>query len=90
MASAHIEISPTATRLSSDLRYFVTTLQQVVDNSDRLKEIFDQIALGGDWAALAAALNLSEADAETVYNLFGSAEGELDGAFIAQLLGRLG
>jgi hypothetical protein len=90
MASAHIEISPTATRLSGELRYFLNTLQQVVDNSDRLREIFDQIASGGDWPALAAALNLSEADAQAVYNLFGSAEAELDGAFIAQLLGRLG
>lgn len=90
MASAHIEISPSATRLSGELSQFIRRLQNVVDDSDRLKEVFDQLALGGDWPALAAALDLSATDAETVYNLFGSAEGELDGAFIAQILGRLG
>ena len=90
MASAHIEISPTATRLSGELSRFIRQLQNVVDDSDRLKEVFDQIALGEDWPSLAAAMSLSEVDAQAVYNLFGSAEGELDGPFIAQMLGRLG
>jgi hypothetical protein len=90
MASAHILISPSATRHSGELSRFIRQLQNVVDDSDRLKAVFDQIALGSDWTALAAALDLSEADAETVYNLLGSVEGELDGAFIEQILGRLG
>jgi hypothetical protein len=90
MASTHIEISPTATRLSTELRFFITQVQQVADNGDRLKAILDQVASGADWPALAAALNLSEEDAETVYNLFGSANGELNGPNIAQLLSRLG
>lgn len=90
MASAHIEISPSATRLSGELSRFIRQLQNVVDDSDRLKEIFDQIALGTDWPALAVALDISATDAETVYNLFGSVESELDAPFISQVLGRLG
>lgn len=91
MASAHIEVNGTGSRLNQQLRSFIDRLQEVQDDAERLKATLDQVALGADWEALQTALNLeSAADAETIYNLFGSAEGELDGAFINQLLSRLG
>lgn len=88
MASAHIEVSATATRMSSELRYFVTLLQQVQDQSDKLSAAYSQFA--ADYAALAAALSLSAADAEAVATLIGSVEGALNDAFIAQFLSRCG
>lgn len=90
MASAYIDISTTASRQSGQVRYAIDRLQQVVDDFDRLKAIMDQAALGSDWVALGGLLGVSAANAETIYNLWGSANTELHAAFIAQLLGRCG
>lgn len=90
MASAHIEVSGSATRLNGELRAFVDLLRQTCERGAKLKAIADQAALGGDWGGLSAAFGLSEADAETVYNLLGSVNTELAGAFISQMRARLG
>lgn len=94
MASAHINIGD-GTRISGQTRRLVDDLRRVRNEAKRLKEIYDQLALDGDWAALATALDLpadaaGAADAQTVYNLFGSAVAELEGPFIGQILSRLG
>lgn len=90
MATAHIEIQGTASRLSADARALIDALQRVVDSADKVKAISDQVALGGDWAALATKLGVSEVDAQAVYNLLGSVNAELHATFITQALGRLG
>lgn len=91
MTSAHLSINGTGSRHNQQLRAFIDSLQKVVDDSARLKAIFDQAAAGADWAALADLLDLgSVEDAEAVYNLFGSANAELHGSFIPQLLSRAG
>lgn len=90
MASAHIEIVSTASRTGADMRGFIGQLQQVTDDAARIKGILDQVALGSDWQALADRLGTTAADAETVYNLFGSVAVELSAPFIAQFLQRLG
>lgn len=91
MASAHILITGTATGHNRQLRDWVDRLIRVVADGENLKTTFDQAALGGDFAALAALLGLeSAAEAETIYNLLGSVVTELDGPFITQLRGRLG
>ncbi len=91
MASAHIQINGTGSRHNQKLRQFVNELIAVRSEAENLKATFDQAALGGDWAALATLLDIaSETDAETIYNLLGSVVGELDGAFIGQMTGRLG
>lgn len=91
MASAHILINGTGSRHNAQMRRFVDSLQAVVDDAERLKATFDQAALGGDWTSLAALLDIADTgDAETVYNLLGSVVTELNGTFIAQMLGRLG
>lgn len=90
MTSAYIDISSTATRQSGETRSAISQLQNVVDEFDRLKAIFDQAALGEDWTALGALLGLSAANAQAIYNLWGSATTELHAAFISQLLSRAG
>jgi hypothetical protein len=94
MASAHIEVTSQA-RLGGQVRNLVDSLQSNILTVTRLKSVFDQTALGGDFAALGAALGLTgetaATDAETIYNLLGSVQGELaNDAFTAQFLSRLG
>ena len=90
MATAHIEVVSTASRLGTDVRTLITQLQRVVDDVDKVKAVSDQVALGGDFAALAAKLGTTAAEAEAVYNLIGSVATELHGTFITQTLSRLG
>ena len=90
MSSAHIEISPTVSRLSADVRRTVDAARALQEDFQKVKDIMDQVALGGDYAALGVKLNLSAADAEAVYNLWGSANTEIHATFITQLVSRLG
>lgn len=90
MASAHIKIIGAGTPHNGQLRRFVDNLRSIQQDAIRLKEVFDQVALGGDWPALALLLDVSEEDAQTIYNLLGSVKTELEGAFISQVIGRLG
>ena len=89
MASAYIDIG-TSTRQASATRSAVDQLQRTVDTFDQLKALFDQAALGGDWVSLGALLGTTAANAETIYNLWGSATTELHATFISQLLRRCG
>lgn len=90
MASAHIEITGTASRLSADVRTAIDQLETLQDRFSDIKAILDQVAMGGDWAALATKLGVSVGDAEAVYNLWGSATTEINATFLTQLQGRLG
>ena len=91
MASAYIDISTSASRISSQARSAIDQLKRVKDDWDNLKLTLDQIALGGDYTALAGYLGVNAEQAEAVYNLWGSANAELQNAtFIAQLLSRCG
>lgn len=89
MASAYIDIG-TSTRQASQARSAIDQLQRTVDTFYQLKALFDQAALGGDWVSLGALLGVTAANAETIYNLWGSATTELHATFITQLLGRCG
>jgi hypothetical protein len=90
MASAHIEVTGTASRTASKFRYFVDKLNQLRNEYGDLKDVLDQIALDNDWTSLAASLGVSESDAQSVYNVFGSMGSEINGAFISQLVSRCG
>ena len=94
MASTHNLITGTAGDLSADVRSFVDRLTALVDDGVNIKAVMDQVAAGVDWASLAMYLGLSgdnaATNAEAVYNLFGSVNTELAGAFIAQLTSRCG
>lgn len=88
--SSHIEISSTASRLSADVRRAIDDLQRVQDAFAEVKNVADQVALGQDWAALATKLGVTQAEAEAVYNLLGSANTEIRATFLAQITARLG
>lgn len=91
MASAHILINGTSSRHNVQVREFVDDVVSVRDRAKHLKAVFDQAALGGDWAALATLLDIAgEGDAEAVYNPLGSVVTELNAAFITQMTSRLG
>ena len=91
MASTYIEVSGTASRHSAELRGFIDRLQSIRDEAAHLKGIYDQMAAGGDYTSLGAQLGLNAADAQSVYNLFGSVNTTLStDTFIAQLLSRVG
>lgn len=90
MASAHIEIGISASRTSAQTRSAIDQLQSVANQFAELKATFDQMALGNDWVTLGANLGVSAEQAETVYNLWGSANTELQSSPIVQVLARLG
>lgn len=91
MSSAHIHIAPGASSQASELLQFVNELQRTQDRGRKLKSVFDQIAMSGDWDALAAKLGCTPTEAEAVYNLLGSVNTTLTtGAFVGQILSRLG
>ena len=90
MASAHIEVTGTASRLAADVRSAIDQLEALQDRFSDIKAIMDQVALGSDWDALATKLGTNAADAQAVYNLWGSATTEINATFLTQLQGRVG
>ena len=90
MSSHHIEITGTASRLAANVRAAVDTLERLQNDFSDLKAIMDQVAMGSDWDALAEKLGTSAADAEAVYNIWGSANTEIAGTFLSQLQARVG
>jgi hypothetical protein len=90
MASTHIEVPSTASRLSSSFRQLISNLRDVQELSIEVKDIADQVAAGGDWATLATYLGISAGDAETVYNLLTAANTAIGASEIDSLLARCG
>ena len=90
MASTHIDIIAGASPQGNEMIQATRQLQTTADLFARLKAVFDQIATGGDWAAVATKLGTSSTDAELVYNLLGSVNVALHGADVVQFLSRLG
>lgn len=90
MASEFIAISSTATPYSGELRSFLAQLRQVTELSAELKSRWDSMAKDGDWTKLGEYLDVPPADAQTLYNLLGSVNGQINGTFVAQLLARAG
>ena len=92
--STHIEIVSSASRYGASMRSLIAQMRAAQELAQECKDIGDQLAFGGDFTTLAAYLGLSgptaEADAESVYNLLGSANTELHGTFVTQMLSRLG
>ena len=90
MASTHIDIVAGASPQGNEVLQAVRQLQSTADLFAKLKTVFDQIAFGNDWDAVAAKLGTSSADAETVYNLLGSVNSALSVPDVVQFLSRLG
>ena len=90
MASEFIAVSGSATPYSIELRSFLNQLRQVTETSAELKARWDQMAMGGDFVSLGEYLDVTPANAEILYNLLGSVNGQINGTFVAQLLARAG
>ena len=90
MASTHIEIQATASRLSANVRQFVDAARTLQELGVKIKDIADQVSSGGDWAALATKLGTSEVDAETAYNLLTNVQDDLATSDYNALIDRLG
>jgi len=88
--SNQIIVPRTAGELAGAIRSAVDRMQAIKEDFISQKAAMDQIAAASDWASLATALGCSAADAEAVYNLYGSVvAGPMADAFLAQLIGRL-
>ena len=90
MASEFIAISSTATPYAGEFRSFLAQLRQVTELSAELKARWDSMAMGADWTKLGEYLDVTPTEAETLYNLLGSVNGQINGTFVAQLLARAG
>lgn len=90
MASQHIEIPATASRLSASIRAFVDLARSLQEQGVKIKAIADQVSSGGDWAALATKLGTNATDAETAYNLITNVQDDLNASDVDALIDRLG
>jgi hypothetical protein len=90
MASQHIEITSTASRLSADVRRFVDNARALQALGVKIKDIADQVSSGADWATLATKLGTDATDAETAYNLITNVQDDLATADFNALIDRLG
>ena len=90
MASQHIEIPSTASRLSADVRRAIDTLEALQSDFQEIKNVMDQVASDSDWASLATYLGTSQADAESVYNLWTAANTSIRVANLDNVQARLG
>ena len=88
--SNQIIVPRTAGELASNVRSVVDRMQAIREDFISQMAAMDQIAASADWASLATALGCSAADAEAVYNLYGSiVAGPMVDAFLTQLIARL-
>lgn len=69
MASTHVNIESTASRLSAQVRNLVDEARRTYEDADKVKNICDEVQTGGDWAALAEKLGTTTASAQVVYTL---------------------
>lgn len=90
MSSQHIEITGTASRLASDTRQFVDGLRKTQELGLKLQDIYQQVASGADWAALAEKLGTSPANAEIAYNLIIAVQDDLVTSDCNAVVDRLG
>jgi len=90
MASAHIDVTGTASRLSAEVRRAVDDLAALQGTWQEIKNVMDQVAYGGDYAALGTYLGVTAGEAESIYNMWGSSNAEIRATFLAQVQARLG
>lgn len=105
MASTHVEISNSASRLSGDFRSLVSSTRAVSNKASELKAIADaylgvgtspapDLTQDATYADLAIALGFTgqnaNKEAHTVYNLLVAAQGRLTGAQISAFIDNLG
>lgn len=91
MASAHILILRNGNKPhTTEILALVGAMRDAKQRAERMKAVFDQIALGDDWASLATALDITSTQAETVYNLLSSLQDDVNTADYEAFIDRLG
>jgi len=90
MASTHIEINPNSTRMSGEFTGIVREVQRTTERASYMVDRINSLSVDNDWAALGAALNVSEADAQTIYNLLMAAWARFNHNDIENFCNRLG
>jgi len=90
MKSEHISITGQGSTHQGQLRNNIDTGRRWLDDSNRLKGVFDVVAAGGNWEELGLLLGLPADEAEAVYNLLSSAVAEVSKTAVIQYLARLG
>lgn len=90
MASTHIDVTGTASRLSAELRRAVDDLAELQGTWQEIKNVMDQVAYEGDYATLGTYLGVTAEEAESIYNMWGSSNTEIRATFLAQVQARLG
>ena len=89
MPNQHIEINQ-AVRLGAVLFNAVSGLQPTLDKFANVKAIMDQVAVGGDWAAIEAQFGVPSGNGEIVYNLVTACNNALHTVEIETVTERLG
>jgi hypothetical protein len=69
MASTHIEITATASRLGAETRSLIDTARRVYADADKVKNVADEVSKGDDWPALALKWGCTAAEAQAAYGL---------------------
>lgn len=90
MTSLHIAVGSDPNRLQGRLRGMISELSSGVARFNELKNVLVAASNGGDWDGLGAALNMSAADAQTVYQLLAAVNDDLNSADMNAMLSRLG
>lgn len=90
MASQHIEITGTETRISGDLRRFIDTLRRAMNEHERLLGVLDEAYTGNDANGLAVALGLPSAQAMTVRTYLAAIQDEMTASQLVTFVNRLG
>ena len=90
MSSTHIEIRHDASRLGAEWRALIDAARVLQAHATKVKDISDQVASGGDYAALATKLGIIAVEAEASYNLLGDFYTAVNVAAINTFIDRLG
>ena len=90
MATQHIEITGTSSRLASKTRQLIDQLRQVQELAAEVNDINQQVASGGDFTALGGQLGVTAGNAEIVYNLIVAVQTPLNTSDVNSVIDRLG
>ena len=87
----HIEIVSSASRLGSDFRSLIDRTRDLQALATKVKDVADQVAADGDWAALGTKLGVTADQAEAAYNMLaGFASAVNAAAVVNTFVDRLG
>jgi hypothetical protein len=93
MATQHIPINSSASRLASQTQSLVDTARSLQEQATKVVRIMEQVKTGDDWTSLAAYLGVAGGDvvkAQAVYNLLIAFQAVINKANYDLFIDRLG